>query len=225
LATINATAQSVFLQLTEIQEFQIMKKIAFALSILLATSAHAFDIDSSTAPALAGGTVITFETVTPGSYTALTLSDVTFTPAVNTLAYVNADFAGGYNTQGQSLANTYASNGFSELTFTFGTPVKAFGFNWGAADNPWTLSAYDVTNTLLGSRTLTATFSGNAGDFFGLGFGTNIAFATLTGVSGDYVMIDNFTVSAAAPVPEPSAYGLALAGLAVLGLVARSKAG
>lgn len=198
-----------------------MKKITLALSILLVASAHAANIDN--ASSLAGGTKITFETTTPGSYTALTLSDVTFTPGANSALYVNSDYAGSYNTQGRSLANTYADNAFTQLTITFNSAVNAFGFNWGAADSTWTLSAYDASNTLLGSRSLTATFSSNAGEFLGLGFATNIAFATLTGAPSDYVMIDNFTVSAQ-PVPEPSTYGLALGGLAILAIAARRKA-
>ena len=198
-----------------------MKKIAIVLATLAAMSAHAYDINSAASPALAGGSVIDFESVASGSYSSLTVGGVNFATGAGTSLYVNTDYAGDYNTTGKSLANTYNSDAFGLLTLTFSAPTKAFGFNWGAADTVWTLSAYDASNNLLGSRSLAATRASNAGEFFGLGFGSDIAYATITGDSSDYVFVDNLTLAAA--VPEPSTYGLMALGLAGLGFAARRR--
>ena len=198
-----------------------MKKLAIALAVLATASAHAYDINSAANPALAGGSVIDFESAAAGSYSSLTVGGVSFTTGAGTSLYVNTNYAGNYNTVGKSLANTYSGDAFGLLTLTFSAPTKAFGFNWGAADTVWTLSAYDASNNLLGSRSLDATRASNAGEFFGLGFASDIAYATIAGNRSDYVFVDNLTLAAA--VPEPSAYGLMAIGLAGLGFAARRR--
>ena len=32
------------------------------------------------------------------------------------------------------------------------SPTQAFGFNWGAADTLWSLTAYDASNNVLDTR-------------------------------------------------------------------------
>jgi hypothetical protein len=171
-------------------------------------------------PLLKGATVITFETVPQNSYTTLTISGVTFsTPNSGEVEYISNAYAGNYNTQGQSLQNTYASNAFNKVDFTFSKPVSAFAFNFGASDVNWTLSAYNAQHQLLESLVISPTRASNAGDFFGLA-DPGITSATLTASSsGDYVFIDNFSFKTSAAtgtaVPEPAS--LALFGLAVVG--------
>lgn len=198
-----------------------MKRIfAFALSALALASAQAYDINSAGDPALAGGSVVDFESVAAGAYGSVTAGGITFTAGAGTSLYVDSAYAGNYNTTGQSLKNTYNSDAFGLLTITFGAPTTSFGFNWGAADTVWTLSAYDASNNLLGSRSLTATGPSNAGEFYGLALGAGAAYATISGDHGDYVFVDNFTVGA---VPEPETYALMVLGLVGLAAVKRGR--
>jgi hypothetical protein len=185
--------------------------------------------DPSTA---VGGTPITFETVAPGRYTTLTVDGVTFTPAAGTAEYVNSDYSGSYNTTGQSLQNTYASDAFSVLNITFSSAVAAVAFNWGAADTNWLLSAYDGA-TLLGTVTLLPTSSGNDGTYDGIestskditSVSLYVDLAHLETSLPDYVLIDNFSAGlTTSSVPEPSTWAMMLFGFAGLGWAySRSK--
>jgi PEP-CTERM motif len=181
--------------------------------------------------AIPGGSQITFESVTPGEYTTLTVGPVTFTPAAGTDEFVNSNYAGQYNTTGQSLQNTYAATAFSTITFSFSSPVAAFAFNYGAADTIWDLSGYDGS-TLLGTVMLTPTHGGNAGTYYGLqSSGADITSAVLTvdlpllsTTLPDYIFIDNFTYSAVTAVPEPATWSMMMIGIAGLGSILRLRA-
>jgi hypothetical protein len=143
--------------------------------------------------ALSGGSTIDFEQATPGSYNSITQGNVTFSTPSGQVGFVSANYDGSYNTQGQSLQNTYAFDGFSELKISFVTPINAFGFNFGASDESWTLSAFDAAGSLLDTQVLAPTGSSNAGDFFGIKTDILISYATLVAqVPGDYVFVDNF---------------------------------
>ena len=201
--------------------------IAFSIVALGFTgSASATTFSGYGAPSsnayLAGGTVIDFESETLGAFTSLTIGGVTFSTTANEVGYINNDYAGNYNTTGKSLVNTYAANGFFNLFIDFSSPVNAFGFNWGAADQPWVLTAYDSSSNFLDSYVLPATYGSNAGDYFGIA-AAGIKSATLqTEVPGDYVFVDNFTYSGR-QVPEPSALLLLGSGLLGLALFRRMR--
>jgi hypothetical protein len=173
------------------------------------------------------GNQIDFESFAAGRYTSLTVGSVTFTPDAGTALYINGSYSGSYNTTGQSLQNTYATDAFSVLHITFAAPVSAFAFNWGAADTNWLLGAYNGSN-LLGTVTLLPTKAGNAGTFDGIqSSSTNITSATLyvdlahlETTLPDYVFIDNFTGGVAGAVPEPSTWAMMLLGFAGLGVMA-----
>ena len=188
--------------------------VVLLLVFVTAPRATPAEITSASNGLLANGTVITFETVTPGTYGSLALSGVTFSVASGTLITVNNAYAGSYNNTGQSLQNIYS---FGNLTINFSPSVFAFGFNWGASDTTWTLTAFDASNNVLNAFNLPITHSSNAGEFYGLGgFGSLIAKATLVGDFNDYIFVENSTIAA---IPEPSTYA-ALAGLGVLGFAA-----
>lgn len=143
--------------------------------------------------ALSGGSTIDFEQATPGSYNSITQGNVTFSAPSGQVGFISSNYGGSYNTQGKSLQNTYAFDGFNNLKISFSTSTNAFGFNFGASDESWTLSAFDAAGLLLDTQIIAPTNSSNAGDFFGIKTNTLISYATLAAQSpSDYVFIDNF---------------------------------
>jgi len=174
----------------------------------------------SVASLATANTVIDFESAAPGAYNNLTIGDVTFSTNGSEMLYINSDYAGQFNTENQSLQNTYSSDAFNTLNISFSNVVNNFGFNFGASDEIWTLSAFDMSNNLLSSIDIPVLSASNAGDFFSIS-SSGIASATLSTTStGDYVFVDNFTVSA---IPEPSTYALMLGGLGLVGFMAARK--
>ncbi len=204
-----------------------MKKFLLVLCAMLMVFgmvgiASAVPINSNSDVALTGATIIDFESVAQGTYTSITVNDVTFSAGNNHLM-IDDDWQI-YNMTGVYLDNgTYANHGFQSLTVDFATDVNAFGFNWGMAEAwaTWTLSAYDATDSIIDSRGLpNGSFSG---EFYGLAT-AGISYAVIQQTSGDYdwIGIDNFTyVSSGAPVPEPST--ILLMGVGLLGLVGYSR--
>jgi hypothetical protein len=203
-----------------------MKKlvmICVVLGFLFAvcpTVSNASIITSPSDPALSGATVIDFEAQTLGSYTSLVIGDVTFTANDNHLMIDNA-FNGQYNTQGIYLDNgTYENIGFSSMTINFGNEVTAFGFNWGASDYSWVLTAYDASNNPLETYNLPITGPSNSGDFVGLA-ANGIDYAVLsTSGSYDWIMIDNFTFK---PIPAPGAILLGSIGVGLVSWLRRRR--
>jgi hypothetical protein len=207
--------------------------VAMAAAALLAsgTQAHAAFIvgtssDPATDPALAGGTVITFDSAPSGAFSSLTLGNVTFGGVGDDFTIGNA-FVGQYNTYGtQCLYNpaTDEAGNFdlTQFTFTFSGLVSAFGFNEGASNSDWTLSAYSSTNTLIESDVLPQTEFDNDGDYFGIS-APGISYATLTEdpnyTAGDYILIDNFTTVAGGTVSAPDSGSTALLLIVGLGAV------
>ncbi len=165
-------------------------------------SAAALSGFGSPVDAIAGGTVIDFETAPSGDFANITLGNVTFT-GVGAPLTIGSDYSGQYNNPGISIYNgfDYTPNQFR---FDFGSTVNAFAFNFGASDSPWLLSSFDVNGNLLESTTIATVLASNSGDYFGIS-ANGIKYATLVEQgSGDYVFIDNFTTtSATTAVPEP----------------------
>lgn len=97
------------------------------------------------------------------------------------------------------------------------------GFTYGGGlPLPLYIAAYDSTGALLEDHFVPVWTPGglNAGAFFGISLDSN-SIARFE-VSGPYAVLDNLTL---APVPEPGAIAAMLAGLGVLGAVARRRRG
>jgi hypothetical protein len=172
----------------------ILPLFSIGLALLVGTVSGQTIITNPNAPALTvpGVGVQTFTTTPQGNYLSLNLGAITFSGPSG--VRVENLYAGQYNAIGNYLNNNNGTN--SMLTLTFGAPMAAFGFNYGASDDPWTLSAYDAGNNLIAS-TIVAPIAGSSnGEFIGIASPTaNIAYATFKDNGGmwfpDWVLIDN----------------------------------
>lgn len=214
-----------------------LSKIVSALAVagVLATSLPAnassalfsgFGLPGSDA-LLTGATVVDFTSLTAGTYTSLTTGNVTFGGGDGN--FVIADSLGGsFNTQGRNLQNLQAQGSATILDFTFASPVSAFGFNFGASNEDWSLAIFDAGNNLIESQILNQTWFSNAGDYFGMAT-SGIASARLTQLThvndagADWILLDNFSYVGRNSVPEPETLLLSGLGLLVLAASRRRK--
>lgn len=120
-----------------------------------------------------------------------------------------------------------ASDGFGAISARFASPVSALGFQLRDVDyGTVTLSLYRLDGSLIQNVDLSGR-TDQQGDLFvafsRTGNTADIAGFSLTNRDAYYgVSMDNL-VLAAAPVPEPGSYALLLAGIAVVGGVARRR--
>ena len=180
-------------------------------------------------PTLAGGAVIDFSSHTSGHASpSLSYTDVEISG--NNVLRITDSFNGMFNMTGKCMALT-SNDRTQEVTFTFSTPVDAFGFNLGGTDSPWHLVAYSAANDIVGERTIAPFGNSNNGEWFGIAssgitaarlYNTEFDVLNNTGIT-DYVVLDNFTY--ATPVPEPSTCILTGLGLVGLSLSARKRRG
>lgn len=173
--------------------------------------------------ALVGGTVVDFTAETTGTYTSLTVGDVTFSSGSADTFVITDSLGGSYNTTGRNLQNLQVNGSTSVLNFVFASTVSAFGFNFGASNEDWSLEALDSSNSVLESYILPQTWFSNAGDYFGI-VASGIASVRLTQLTHvndagtDWILLDNFTyVAKNTDLPEPSVFFLFALGF--LGLI------
>jgi len=195
--------------------------IALGLLLMLSLPSAAATLSGIGNPgsAVTSAVVEEFETAAPGLYHSFTFGNVTIFGDIDRFT-IGSDFGGEYNNSGQSVYNDFDLVPLS-FRFEFALAVEAFAFNWGGADDNWTLSAYDVANNLLESSILAPTFAGNDGEYYGIA-ASGIAYATLEASNGDFVFIDNFASTKV--VPAPAALTLLLGALGGLSLLRRRRA-
>lgn len=124
---------------------------------------------------------------------------------------------GYYGLNSRSLGDSSAWRG-DAITITYSTPVNAFGFDlqaYSGYGTTGTVSVYDTTSTLIGAYAVTA------GQFFGWKNASGIGSVVIA--ADDYLMIDNHGFGVAAAVPEAESYAMLLAGLGLVGFVARRR--
>lgn len=161
------------------------------LTMFLAVPTIAAEINSSSDASLTGATLIDFEAETVGSYATHSIGDATFTAQGGSgILYIANTLSGDYNTTGQYLDN-HSGDAFSSLRIDFAGTASAVGFNWGASNEIWTLTAYNASGTVLETRGLPITGGSNLGEFYGLAT-PGTAYIILSHSGGDWILLDNF---------------------------------
>lgn len=166
-------------------------------------------------PSLAGSSVVDFTGEAQGYFSSRTFGggDVTVNTTGSDLNIENT-YGGSYASSGNYLANGAGGNGFN---IVFANAVSAFGFNWGAADRPWTMRLFDASNAMIGSFAVAAQTDPYAAFIGADGNGQTIKSINMVASSYDYMLLDNLQYTASnASVPEPTT--LAMLGLGMLGL-------
>lgn len=166
--------------------------------------------------------VETFESISVGSYASITSGGITYSLSSGNITISNDDNGVFVNAPSGThfLDNRY---GGADFIFSLAAPVGSFGLQIGATNSAQTLSAYDSGNNLLGSvaipnqvSSLPYPYTG----FYTLNY-SGISKVVLTGSNSDWIAVDNVT----AAVPEPESYAMLLAGLGIMGAVARRRRG
>ena len=164
--------------------------------------------------AFAGGSQQATFTTADQSFASYTESGVTFGQG-----RISSEYSSNYNSTGSYFDNN--AGGFNVIDFSFSSPTSAFAFNWGAADETWTMEVFSGASTLA-SYAINPTYGSNNKEYFGFS-GANITSVRLTAAtSGDWVFIDNLT-SVGGAVPEPASWAMLIAGFGVVGASMRRR--
>ena len=201
-----------------------LRLIAAAAALFASVASQASPVTS-----LPGSTLYAF----PNDNSFSAGPGITWTAEINNSVF---GYNGGYGFQtngnwGTGLSMIGTNSRDTSMTLSFDTAVSGVGafLNWsrfsdGTPDGDLPIiSIYDAAHTLLESYTLTFATGGgnNSGEFHGFLRGTaDIASITF---DGGFIGAANLEVVTAPAIPEPSTYALMIAGLGVVGFIARRR--
>lgn len=165
------------------------------LLILQGSMLYAYEINSPGDVALNGATIIDFSDISFANYNVFVTSEGVGFLAQGGSAYWKASqqYSGQYGMTGTHLDN--AAGNTPTLIVEFPETVSAFGFDFGAHDQPgWTLTAYLDGDVV--SETRSIPVEDDYTGFYGLAANTDYFILTIGGY--DYVLFDNlyFTTGA-----------------------------
>ena len=122
--------------------------LSFAVVAGLSTSAGAQQINNAGDPALAGATLVNFNSATMGLFSSMTFGGLTISGIGGQLMMTN-QWNGSYGATGIHFQNYTGTGTTQTVRFSFTGGTSAFGFSLGAADTrPSLLTAYDVNNNV-----------------------------------------------------------------------------
>ncbi len=213
-----------------------MNKLKLIAGLLLAASAAstqaAVIVDRADLPAMA--TVLDFETFDGAIFAGSTLN------YNGLLISGSQQFTAGQNAAGLGENGIWGGNGNHFLSFDHignmtldisfnGQTTKGFAFDYSIYEEDLDGSAFltaryfDLSNNLIKStKFIYSPFgSDTENQSQSFGFVSNTANIARISIVGDGVVLDNLTYTQ--PVPEPESYAMFLAGLGLMGAVARRR--
>ncbi len=167
-----------------------------------------------------------FESTPLGNYSSLTFGTATITYTGGTGAFQVVSANPGAPISGHALLSYNINPGPAPFRVDFsGGGASAFSIGVGdynADADDTHLRAYSASDVLLASDDYLNPSSKNGGDYLSVSSSSPIAYVTFWDDDPfpGAVYWDNMSVS---PVPEPQTYAMLLAGLGLLGFVARRK--
>lgn len=206
-----------------------MKKIAVA--VIIATGVFASAVQAAPVTSLPGGIVVPMAASNVVSSGPITQAPgITWSSATqNSLFGYTDDYGFSNNGLWQGSPPMIGTNdGTSTMEYAFSTLQAGVGglINYARTGNgyegaPATITVYDSSHTLIESSILNFSTNG-IGEFHGFQEATaSIAYFSL---SGAYIGLRNLTITTnVSAVPEPESYAMLLAGLGLMGFVARRR--